>query len=119
MCTFICSSGTGALWSFGRNDLGQLGLASTADFISTPTRVEIPGVKIAKVACGGVHSVALSSSGVVYTWGGGASGRLGHGSDQNSETPMQVTYFMEKNIKIVDISVGGGHNLALSGTFSA
>jgi alpha-tubulin suppressor-like RCC1 family protein len=106
----------GGFWSFGRNDLGQLGIGRTEELIPRPVRGEVLGVKFVKVACGGAHSVALSSSGVLYSWGGGTSGRLGHGVEENLSTPTPIQYFMDKNIKIVNFAVGGGHTLALSGT---
>ncbi|GLE05502.1 hypothetical protein PINS_up014525 [Pythium insidiosum] len=45
-----------------------------------PARVEdLDDVVIASCALGSHHSVALSQSGVLYTWGSGAFGQLGHG----------------------------------------
>jgi alpha-tubulin suppressor-like RCC1 family protein len=31
--------------------------------------------KISKIACGAQHSVALSSDGIVYTWGANTNGK--------------------------------------------
>lgn len=46
----------------------------------TPTRVEdLEEVNIVNVALGNHHSVGLSESGVLYTWGSGGFGQLGHG----------------------------------------
>lgn len=45
-----------------------------------PTRVEdLDDVNIIDVALGNHHSVALSESGVLFTWGSGGFGQLGHG----------------------------------------
>jgi regulator of chromosome condensation len=37
----------------------------------------IPGRKICKIVCGGMHTVALSTMGKVYTWGNNDDGALG------------------------------------------
>lgn len=47
---------------------------------TAPTRVEaFAGERIVAVSAAKFHSVALTDSGAVYTWGFGRSGRLGHG----------------------------------------
>ena len=38
----------------------------------------------------GNHSIGLSVSGIVYTWGYNVSGQLGDKTQTNSSTPMQV-----------------------------
>ncbi|KAG7391723.1 hypothetical protein PHYPSEUDO_003798 [Phytophthora pseudosyringae] len=55
-----------------------------------PTRVDdLNDVVIVDSRLGSHHSVALSAGGVVYTWGSGGYGQLGHGdfvvTDENSE----------------------------------
>lgn len=41
--------------------------------------VGLDGIEIVSVACGFNHTVALSKTGDVYTWGSGKEGALGHG----------------------------------------
>jgi len=50
---------------------------SLIDFIANPE-----GNSFKQVACGTDHTVALSSSGEVYTWGWGKEGALGHGTSE-------------------------------------
>ena len=71
----------GRLFTWGCNRSGQLGLGSAL----AGARVELPalvqalgGVKVAAVALGAEHTLALSESGEVFAWGGSANGRLGH-----------------------------------------
>jgi RCC1 and BTB domain-containing protein len=45
------------------------------------------GKGIRAVACGGFHSVALSDTGSVYSWGGGDKGQLGLGNDKSQTLP--------------------------------
>ena len=61
----------GELFSWGHNGYGQLGqgLAITNVHVTSPHKIEGPlyGVKIAKVACGGHHTLALSTEGKAST----------------------------------------------------
>jgi alpha-tubulin suppressor-like RCC1 family protein len=79
-----------------------------------PTKLSVPGVTFTKTVSGGLHSAALTNQGEVYTWGSGASGRLGHGDDADSLVPKRVEYFTQSKIKVVSLSAGGGHTLALA-----
>ena len=54
--------------------------------------------------CGSQFSVALSSSGIVYTWGKGDYHRLGHGTDDHIRKPMKVTALQGK--KVISIATG-------------
>ena len=45
-----------------------------------PTLVTtLAGEKIVNIAAGSMHSAAVTDDGVLYTWGKGSYGRLGHG----------------------------------------
>lgn len=71
----------GDLYMWGKNSSGQLGLGKRASkVVSSPTKVEcLDGVQIEMVALGCDHSVAVTDKGEALSWGGGGSGRLGHG----------------------------------------
>ena len=45
---------------------------------------------VAQVAAGFCHSMALTSTGNLYTWGGGVSGGLGHVDEENTVVPRAV-----------------------------
>ncbi|XP_040988459.1 probable E3 ubiquitin-protein ligase HERC4 isoform X2 [Juglans microcarpa x Juglans regia] len=47
-------------------------------------------IHVLRVAAGDEHAVALDSSGLVYTWGRGFWGALGHGYDVDKTTPKLV-----------------------------
>jgi len=36
------------------------------------------------------HTLALDDAGVVYSWGSGFSGKLGHGDQRNHDTPTPI-----------------------------
>ncbi|KAJ2944006.1 hypothetical protein O0L34_g8330 [Tuta absoluta] len=68
--------------------------------------------KVCDIACGYDHCVLLTDSGRVYTWGNGRRLQLGHGDLTNLESPVEVEAL--GGIKIIKISAGGWHSLALS-----
>lgn len=57
----------GQLYSWGRNDHGQLGLGAEVKQAAHPRRVELPAVS--HVSLGGVHSAVRCSDGTAYTFG--------------------------------------------------
>lgn len=80
----------GALYMWGPNNRGQLGLGDT-DQRDRPTLVPIPdGVRISTVSIGSAHTLALTTTGDVYSWGEGSSGVLGHGSTDDVLSPRQI-----------------------------
>lgn len=48
------------------------------------------GARVANVACGFRHSVAVTEDGGCWTWGFGANGRLGHGNEERVLTPKRI-----------------------------
>ncbi len=83
----------------------------------TPAPVAaLQGLKVTKVACGDFHSVALTSEGRLFSWGGGGSffnrGQCGHGNNQDSDSPELIKSLQHK--VIVNLVCGGYHTLALS-----
>ena len=69
----------GAIYAWGIGSYGNLGTGLICDQW-TPTLVQMPSeVKCCQVAAGTKHSMALATSGAMYTWGHGGHGRLGHG----------------------------------------
>ncbi|KAJ7533995.1 hypothetical protein O6H91_13G074600 [Diphasiastrum complanatum] len=83
----------GALYSFGYGANFCLGHGDTANEHS-PRLVESlreQNIFLVGIAAGDEHSVALDSSGYVYTWGKGYCGALGHGDELDQRTPLLVT----------------------------
>ena len=70
----------------------------------------LASTSVRALACGHNHTAALTSDGVVYTWGGGAYGRLGHGDEDNQHTPKRV----EALASVRALACGREHNAALT-----
>jgi alpha-tubulin suppressor-like RCC1 family protein len=68
----------GALYAFGSNGDGRLGIGDRSTPLrSLPTLVpDLVSYPIVGVACGAVHSAAVSAAGDLYTWGQGRHGAL-------------------------------------------
>lgn len=69
-------------YTWGLGSMGQLGhcslLSGNKELI--PRRVvALDGVIIKDVACGGVHTCAVTENGALYAWGGDQVGQLGLG----------------------------------------
>ena len=80
----------GTLWAWGTNVNGILGLGDTVSRY-VPTQVGTD-TSWASVLSGGMHqcSMAIRTDGTLWTWGNGASGRLGLGSAAQQSTPQLV-----------------------------
>ena len=65
------------VWSFGCGSWGRLGLGDVADRMVPTQLAGFAGVKVAFVAAGASHSVAVTVDGEVWSWGCGKHGCLG------------------------------------------
>jgi alpha-tubulin suppressor-like RCC1 family protein len=102
----------GNLWTFGRNDYGQLGHGSGTHNNAVPQKLEFPTDVIA-VGTGERHSFAITKKLELYAWGKGRNGELGLGEPTvNINTPTKV----EGVPKIVAVAGGNSHSIALSNT---
>lgn len=99
----------GVLWMWGAGTSGQLGTGSRAGVLS-PTRVALPkGVRIAQVAAGVLHTLAVTTSGQVYAWGSGSRGQLGS-SQPESSRPVLVPL----GARAVACAAGTNHSVVLT-----
>ncbi|XP_042557790.1 E3 ISG15--protein ligase HERC5 [Dipodomys spectabilis] len=101
---------SGNIYSWGKNDFGQLGLGHTKnkDF---PSLIEaVDNQKVEFVACGGSHTALLTQDGLLFTFGAGKYGQLGHNSTQNKLSPCLVTEL--HGHRVTQIVCGRWHTLA-------
>ena len=82
----------GGMYVWGRGMEGQLGLGMERKSAATPARLSGfgEGVRIARVACSRVHTVAVTTSGAMYTMGSGEDGATGLNSLAPAWTPTIV-----------------------------
>jgi len=78
----------GTVWSWGFNQLGQLGDSTTMDR-NIPVKV-IGLTGITEVSAGGGHSLALKNDSTLWSWGYNNQGQLGDGTVIQSGTPVKV-----------------------------
>uniref|UniRef100_UPI003AAEB7BA probable E3 ubiquitin-protein ligase HERC1 n=1 Tax=Centroberyx gerrardi TaxID=166262 RepID=UPI003AAEB7BA len=99
------------VWSFGGGDNGKLGHGDT-NRVYRPKVIEaLHGFIIRKVCAGSQSSLALTSAGQVFAWGCGSC--LGCGSSET--TSLRPRFIEDLSVtKIIDISCGDSHCLALS-----
>lgn len=99
----LAATDTGELFAWGWGRYGNLGDGEKTDR-HLPTHVKLIGDKmIRQVSCGWRHSAAVTTDGVVYTFGWSKYGQLGHGSYEDLAIP-----------KIVE-ALSGVHIMMLSG----
>jgi alpha-tubulin suppressor-like RCC1 family protein len=117
----ILSDGT--LWTWGRNNYGQLGTKNNTDS-HKPVQVVLDNYgsnRWSAVQCGENHTVALRNannlvvgaegSGTMWSWGRNHAGQLGNGNTTNSNAPIEVL----RDHRFIAISLGSNssHTVAL------
>ena len=110
----LAASG-GNAYGWGQNDSGQVGNGTntttlTAVLVQT---VNGPLTDVAAVAAGFNHSLALTTTGQVYSWGDNANGQLGVNSNANSSVAALVGGALTGKT-VVKIAAGFNHSLALT-----
>ena len=68
---------------------------------------------IIKIKAGFQHSLFLTSTGNVLSCGDNQYGSLGLGHTDSVSVPVVPVYFTKNDIKIIEISCGKAHNLAM------
>ncbi|XP_068869134.1 probable E3 ubiquitin-protein ligase HERC3 isoform X3 [Aphelocoma coerulescens] len=101
---------SGAVFGWGKNSSGQLGLSDERDRES-PCHVKLlRSQKVVYISCGEEHTAVLTKSGGVFTFGAGSCGQLGHDSMNDEVNPRRVLELMGSEVS--QIACGRHHTLA-------
>ncbi|KAF0719156.1 Aste57867_1246 [Aphanomyces stellatus] len=101
----------GDVYTWGRGDDGRLGHGDNG-WKFVPRLVEaLQNKHIKQVTCGSYHTAAVTTSGDLYTWGGGMYGKLGHGNEVGHSVPFLVETL--SNLKVNQVACGSRHTVVL------
>ena len=101
--SMVTVASNGQVYSFGKNNYGQLGNGTTVDVDKTsPANITSNfGSTVKRVFAGDYYYAALTEDGHVYMWGYGTRGNLGTGNSDNQSTPVDIT----ANFSAIDGSI--------------
>uniref|UniRef100_A0A671RTN1 HECT domain-containing protein n=1 Tax=Sinocyclocheilus anshuiensis TaxID=1608454 RepID=A0A671RTN1_9TELE len=101
---------SGAVFGWGKNSAGQLGLNDEQDR-AFPCHIKfLRSQKVVYISCGEEHTAALTKEGGLFTFGNGSRGQLGHDSTRNEPLPRRVMELM--GTEVSQIACGRHHTLA-------
>ncbi|KAH9624030.1 hypothetical protein KSS87_008623 [Heliosperma pusillum] len=100
----------GSVWVWGKGDGGRLGLAHEHSEFGPRPNPYLDGVDM--LALGGLHSLALTSQGQIFSWGYGGFGALGHSVFTRELVPRMVEGPWSGKIK--HIATSGTHTAAIT-----
>jgi alpha-tubulin suppressor-like RCC1 family protein len=113
----------GQLWAFDSNKYGQLGQGGADDHEgrreTAPVRIwpwsaESPHERVARVAAGNSHLLALTESGKLYSVGSNSYGELGRGA-VGAHTGVSGLVQHEALEQAVGVEAGGGRSAVVLG----
>ncbi len=114
--THSCArTGTGYVYCWGENGLGQVGNKTTTD-TSSPSLVLLgDGTSfdnVAAISSGGNHTCAIQGDGELYCWGANASSQLGDGGT----TGRAYAQANAQSLTAIEIAGGSLHTCAITST---
>ncbi|KAI8085986.1 regulator of chromosome condensation 1/beta-lactamase-inhibitor protein II [Halteromyces radiatus] len=106
-------SAPGNVFVFGSGDTGQLGLGDSMLTRKRPMPLKVLDDKeIVDIACGGMHSIALTKEGKLYSWGCNDQRALGRSGEEYLPELVKIS----DDVKFVKIACGDSISMALSDT---
>ena len=106
----VCLTENNLLYSFGKNNYGQLGLDSGYSVYNSP--LLIPNLhNIEYIACGDYRSICKTYNNTYYGWGSNYHGQLSHDEYMIYNKPTLCNKFPDN---IISIKCGANHTLLLT-----
>ncbi|XP_044481650.1 PH, RCC1 and FYVE domains-containing protein 1-like isoform X2 [Mangifera indica] len=108
----VTLSGDLYTWGDGTHNVGLLGHGNEVSHW-VPKRVNGPleGIHVSYISCGPWHTIVVTSSGQLFTFGDGTFGVLGHGDRKSSSIPREVESL--KGLRTVRAACGVWHTAAV------
>ncbi|ETV89424.1 hypothetical protein H257_00711 [Aphanomyces astaci] len=104
-------SESGEVYTWGGGEHGQLGHGDKVNK-TIPSLVEkLNDRVVVQITCGWSHTVALTNTGEVFTWGNGDHGKLGHNDQVKVTLPRAVDGLHGK--RVVSVASYNEHTVAL------
>ncbi|KAL7877117.1 hypothetical protein SRHO_G00037600 [Serrasalmus rhombeus] len=105
---------SGAVFGWGRNSAGQLGLGDKEERYVPVCVKSLNQKKTVFISCGEDHTAVLTKGGLLFTFGSGCYGQLGHNSLRDEHRPRLLGGLWGS--KVSQIACGRHHTLALIGS---
>ncbi|XP_048491147.1 PH, RCC1 and FYVE domains-containing protein 1 isoform X2 [Beta vulgaris subsp. vulgaris] len=108
----VSTSGDLFTWGDGMHHAGLLGHGTDASHW-IPKRISGPleGVQVFSIACGTWHSALTTCNGILFTFGDGSFGVLGHGDREVVPYPREVQQL--SGLKTIKVACGVWHTAAI------
>jgi len=107
----LAFSAAGQVYTWGSGGRGQLGHGRRRSEAVPRVVAALSELCVVRVACGG-HSLAVTDQGLLFTWGDGKHGQLGHGCHQAECLPRVVKGLSES--QVIGVASGDFHSIALT-----
>eukprot|EP01035_Chromulina_nebulosa_P018786 gene18786-24553_t len=105
---------SGSVYSWGNGGNGRLGLGDTSDRSIATLISSMSDEIIVSIQCGASHSLALTGSGSVYTWGKNTQGQCGVSHTDDVLKPKMIRTLPFNYHVITQLAAGWEHSLALT-----